>query len=78
MVSRTSRKVIFHHFDNSKYSDFNYSDAAFGFYTDPGVGGQNDSGDDWLHLIPSLILFMLTMETEKVFRINWITGLIWI
>jgi len=38
--------IIFWHYDIVNISDFTYPTTAFGFYTDPGVGGTNDSGDD--------------------------------
>lgn len=38
--------IIFWHYDIINISDFAYNKVVFGFYTDPGVGGTNDSGDD--------------------------------
>ena len=38
--------IIFWHYDIVNISDFDYPSTVFGFYTDPGVGGTNDSGDD--------------------------------
>ncbi|MBU1097606.1 MAG: hypothetical protein KKB34_14080 [Bacteroidetes bacterium] len=38
--------IIFWHYDIVNISDFDYPTTAFGFYTDPGVGGTNDSDDD--------------------------------
>lgn len=38
--------IIFWHYDIVNISDFNYEKSAFGFYTDCGVGGTDDSGDD--------------------------------
>lgn len=38
--------IIFWHYDIINISDNDYPNAAFGFYTDPGVGGKDDSGDD--------------------------------
>jgi len=38
--------IIFWHYDIVNISDFDYPKTVFGFYTDCGVGGTNDSGDD--------------------------------
>lgn len=38
--------IIFWHYDIVNISDHDYDKVVFGFYTDPGVGGTNDSGDD--------------------------------
>lgn len=38
--------IIFWHYDIVNISDFNYPTTVFGFYTDCGVGGTQDSGDD--------------------------------
>lgn len=38
--------IIFWHYDIVNISDHDYDTTAFGFYTDPGVGGTDDSGDD--------------------------------
>jgi hypothetical protein len=38
--------IIFWHYDIVNISDFNYPTTLFGFYTDCGVGGTNDSEDD--------------------------------
>ena len=38
--------IIFWHYDIVNISDFNYNKTIFGFYTDCGVGGTDDSGDD--------------------------------
>ncbi len=38
--------IIFWHYDIVNISDFNYDKSIFGFYTDCGVGGTDDSGDD--------------------------------
>lgn len=38
--------IIFWHYDIINISDFNYPKTAFGFYTDCGVGGTDDSEDD--------------------------------
>jgi len=38
--------IIFWHYDIVNISDHDYKKSVFGFYTDPGVGGTNDSGDD--------------------------------
>lgn len=38
--------IIFWHYDIVNISDFDYPTTAFGFYTDCGVGGTDDSGDD--------------------------------
>ncbi len=37
---------IFWHYDITNISDHKYDKTVFGFYTDPGVGGTDDSGDD--------------------------------
>jgi len=38
--------IVFWHYDIVNLSDFNYPNTFFGFYTDCGVGGTNDSEDD--------------------------------
>jgi len=38
--------IIFWHYDIVNISDFDYPTTVFGFYTDCGVGGTADSGDD--------------------------------
>ena len=38
--------IIFWHYDIVNISDFNYPTTLFGFYTDCGVGGPDDSEDD--------------------------------
>lgn len=38
--------IIFWHYDIVNLSDFSYPKTFFGFYTDCGVGGTDDSGDD--------------------------------
>ena len=37
--------IIFWHYDIVNISDRNYDTTCFGFYTDPGVGGTNNSGN---------------------------------
>lgn len=38
--------IIFWHYDIVNLSDHDYENTFFGFYTDTGVGGSNDSQDD--------------------------------
>jgi hypothetical protein len=38
--------IIFWHYDIVNLSDYNYPTTIFGFYTDCGVGGTDDSADD--------------------------------
>jgi len=38
--------IIFWHYDIVNVSDFDYEKTIFGFYTDCGVGGSDDSEDD--------------------------------
>ncbi|MBU2492922.1 MAG: hypothetical protein KJ571_09885 [Bacteroidetes bacterium] len=38
--------IIFWHYDIVNISDRNYEKTYFGFYTDTGVGGSGDNGDD--------------------------------
>jgi len=38
--------IVFWHYDIVNLSDFSYPTTFFGFYTDCGVGGTNDSEDD--------------------------------
>src|SRR5574338_71066 len=38
--------IVFWHYDIVNLSDFSYPNTFFGFYTDCGVGGTNDSEDD--------------------------------
>ncbi len=40
--------IIFWHYDIVNISDHNYDSTCFGFYTDPGVGGTNNSGNSAL------------------------------
>ncbi|MCA0445790.1 MAG: hypothetical protein LCH54_06140 [Bacteroidetes bacterium] len=39
--------IIFWHYDISNLSDRDYDSTFFGFYTDTGLGGEPDNGDDW-------------------------------
>ena len=38
--------IMFWHYDIFNLSDFDYSKTYFGFYTDTGLGGNTDNGDD--------------------------------
>jgi len=40
--------VLFWHYDIVNISDHDYDSCAFGFYTDPGVGGTNNNGNSAL------------------------------
>ncbi len=70
-----AENILFQHFDIVNISDFNYSDAAFGFYTDPGVGGTNDSGDDCASFDTKLDIVYAYDGNGKGVPDNWITGL---
>ncbi|MCK9210116.1 MAG: hypothetical protein M0P61_04685 [Ignavibacteriaceae bacterium] len=38
--------IIFWHYDIVNISDVDYDSTCFGFYSDPGVGGKDDNGDN--------------------------------
>ncbi|MBN1302529.1 MAG: hypothetical protein JW995_15030 [Melioribacteraceae bacterium] len=46
--------IIFWHYDIVNISDHDYDKTAFGFYTDSGVGGTDDSGDDYAYFDKTL------------------------
>lgn len=39
--------IMFWHYDIINLSDTDYEKTYFGFYTDTGLGGEPDNGDDW-------------------------------
>ena len=65
---------IFWHYDITNISDHNYEKAAFGFYTDPGVGGTNDSGDDNASFSLILDIAYAYDTNGKGLPDNWKTG----
>ena len=38
--------IVFWHYDIVNISDYDYDSTCFGFYSDPGVGGPDDNGDN--------------------------------
>jgi hypothetical protein len=70
-----AENILFQHFDIVNISDYNYSDAAFGFYTDPGVGGTNDSGDDCASFDTKIDIVYAYDGNGKGVPDNWVTGL---
>ena len=66
--------IIFWHYDIVNISDNDYNNAAFGFYTDPGVGGSNDSGDDDASFDKKLDLAYAFDQDGKGVPNSWATG----
>lgn len=66
--------IIFWHYDIVNISDFNYPNTVFGFYTDSGVGGTNDSGDDYASYDTKLDIAYAYDEDGIGVPGNWATG----
>jgi hypothetical protein len=70
-----AENIIFQHYDIINISDYDYPTTAFGFYTDPGVGGTNDSGDDCASFDTKLDIVYAYDGNGKGVPDNWPTGL---
>ncbi|HAL56009.1 MAG TPA: hypothetical protein DCP63_05930 [Bacteroidetes bacterium] len=66
--------IIFWHYDIVNISDIDYDKAIFGFYTDPGVGGTNDSQDDCASFDTRLDLAYFFDGDGYGIPIRWRTG----
>ncbi|MCB0729720.1 MAG: hypothetical protein KDC88_01700 [Ignavibacteriae bacterium] len=66
--------IIFWHYDIINISDHDYDNAVFGFYTDSGVGGTNDSGDDFASFDTKLDLTYAYDDDGFGVPGRWITG----
>lgn len=66
--------IIFWHYDIVNLSDSLYQKAVFGFYTDTGVGGTNDSEDDNANFDTQLDLAYAYDEDGKGVPGGWPTG----
>ena len=66
--------IIFWHYDIVNISDFSYPNTFFGFYTDCGVGGTDDSGDDWASFDKTLDLTYCFDGDGLGTPDNWLTG----
>ncbi|MCK9426622.1 MAG: hypothetical protein M0Q21_11335 [Ignavibacteriaceae bacterium] len=66
--------IIFWHYDIVNISDVDYDSTCFGFYSDPGVGGTNDSGDDIVRYDKYLDLTYAWDDNGKGVPGNWTTG----
>jgi hypothetical protein len=65
---------IFWHYDIVNLSDTSYDNALFGFYSDPGVGGSNDSQDDCASFIKEISLAYAYDNNGLGAPIAWKTG----
>ncbi len=66
--------IIFLHYDIINISDFNYPTTFFGFYTDCGVGGTNDSEDDCASFNKTLDMTYCFDGDGFGQPGNWVTG----
>jgi hypothetical protein len=66
--------IIFWHYDIVNLSDRTYDNAAFGFYTDTGVGGSGDNADDNASFDASRYYLLHLIMMVLHLRINWKTG----
>lgn len=66
--------IIFWHYDIVNLSDFDYPTTFFGFYTDCGVGGTDDSEDDNASFDKILDLTYCFDDDGLGRPNNWITG----
>jgi len=66
--------IIFWHYDIINISDFGYPTTYFGFYTDCGVGGSNDSEDDCASFDKKLDLAYCYDNDGLGAPIRWKTG----
>lgn len=66
--------IIFWHYDIVNISDQTYPKTLFGFYTDCGVGGTDDSGDDMANYDKTLDLAYCYDYDGYGAPVRWITG----
>ncbi len=66
--------IIFWHYDIMNISDFDYENSVFGFYTDIGVGGKDDSEDDCASFNKKLDLAYGFDKNGLGVPDNWKTG----
>lgn len=66
--------IIFWHYDIINISDEDHDNTVFGFYTDSGVGGTNDSGDDYASFDTQLDLTYAYDDDGFGVPGRWITG----
>ncbi|MFH0735299.1 MAG: hypothetical protein V1773_11515 [bacterium] len=66
--------IIFWHYDIINISDFSYPTTYFGFYTDCGVGGKDDSEDDCASFDKTLDLAYAYDNDGLGAPIRWKTG----
>jgi hypothetical protein len=65
--------IVFWHYDIVNVSDYDYDSTCFGFYSDPGVGGPNDNGDN-VRYDKYLDLTYAYDSDGKGTPGNWVTG----
>jgi hypothetical protein len=66
--------IVFWHYDIVNLSDFSYPSTYFGFYTDCGVGGTDDSNDDNASFDKILDLAYCYDDNGLGLPGNWLTG----
>lgn len=66
--------IIFWHYDIVNLADFNYPTTFFGFYTDCGVGGTDDSEDDCASFDTNIDLVYCYDGDGLGVPTNWKTG----
>jgi hypothetical protein len=66
--------IVFWHYDIINISDFNYPTTFFGFYTDCGVGGTDDSEDDCASFDKTLDMTYCFDGDGFGQPNNWVTG----
>ncbi|MFO7524475.1 MAG: hypothetical protein R6W68_03395 [Ignavibacteriaceae bacterium] len=66
--------IIFWHYDIVNLADFDYPTTIFGFYTDCGVGGTDDSEDDNASFDKVLDLAYCYDDNGLGVPDNWVTG----
>ncbi len=66
--------IVFWHYDIINISDMDYTKSLFGFYTDTGVGGSDDSDDDYASYNTRLDLAYAYDDDGKGLPGGWKTG----
>ena len=66
--------IIFWHYDIINISDEDHENTVFGFYTDAGVGGTNDSQDDYASFDTQLDLTYAYDDDGFGVPGRWVTG----
>lgn len=66
--------IIFWHYDIINISDEDHDNTVFGFYTDSGVGGSDDSGDDYASFDTKLDLTYAYDDDGFGVPGRWVTG----